>query len=219
MAGLVPAIFVFCEGVVPAKAGTTAEFVAALSLQSNCQTANAARAGLARFAPRQASSPILLAAPGTPSPEFQPPHLEKDRGRAERQGPRGPTVPRRLATSRLVESIVPQVRQVSGVPRAMFEVCSASSPAVDLSDASTLTSIATSLPLRALALDRRPLIRAPAPAVRGPRRAAGAPERSGLDRRLGQWRRISDAPNRPPLPAPRLETLDQTPLGNEAGWR
>jgi len=35
----------------------------------------------------------------------------------------------------------------------------------------------------------------------------------------GNWRRISDAPHRPPLPAPRLETLDQTPLGNEGGMR
>jgi hypothetical protein len=47
------------------------------------------------------------------------------------------------------------------------------------------------------------------------RRAAGAPGRGGLDRRLGDRRRISSAPNRPPPPAPRQKTLDQTPLGNE----
>ena len=33
----------------------------------------------------------------------------------------------------------------------------------------------------------------------------------------GKLRRISDAPDRPPLPAPRLETLDQTPLGTGRG--
>ncbi len=31
----------------------------------------------------------------------------------------------------------------------------------------------------------------------------------------GKWRRISDAPHRPPLPTPHLETLDQAPLGME----
>jgi hypothetical protein len=31
----------------------------------------------------------------------------------------------------------------------------------------------------------------------------------------GNLRRISDAPDRPPLPTPHLETLDQTPLGME----
>ena len=49
------------------------------------------------------------------------------------------------------------------------------------------------------------------------RRAAGAPGRGGLDRRLGDRRRISSVPNRPPLPAPRQKTLDQTPLGHEGG--
>jgi len=39
------------------------------------------------------------------------------------------------------------------------------------------------------------------------RRSAGAPGRGGLDRRLGDRRRISSAPNRPPLPAPRQKTL------------
>ena len=38
-----------------------------------------------------------------------------------------------------------------------------------------------------------------------------APGRSGLDRREGNLRRISDAPSRPPLPAPRLETLIRHP--------
>jgi len=49
------------------------------------------------------------------------------------------------------------------------------------------------------------------------RRAVGAPGRGGLDRRLGDRRRISSAPNRPPPPAPRQKTLDQTPLGSEGG--
>jgi hypothetical protein len=38
-----------------------------------------------------------------------------------------------------------------------------------------------------------------------------------LNRRKEKLRRISDASARPPHPAPRLETLDQTPLGNGAG--
>ncbi|AXK80852.1 hypothetical protein DW352_10225 [Pseudolabrys taiwanensis] len=46
-------------------------------------------------------------------------------------------------------------------------------------------------------------------------RALGATSRRrdvrGLDRREGNWRRISDAPARPPLPAPRLETLIRHP--------
>src|SRR6185437_9288322 len=48
-----------------------------------------------------------------------------------------------------------------------------------------------------------------APVARGRRAGTKAAWTAGR----GNWRRISDAPDRPPLPAPRLETLDQTPLG------
>ena len=46
-----------------------------------------------------------------------------------------------------------------------------------------------------------------------------APGRSGLDRREENLRRISGASFRPPLPAPCLKMLAQTPLDSEAGWQ
>ena len=45
------------------------------------------------------------------------------------------------------------------------------------------------------------------------------PGRSGLDRREENLRRISGASFRPPLPAPCLKMLAQTPLDSEAGWQ
>src|SRR5579875_3617592 len=51
-----------------------------------------------------------------------------------------------------------------------------------------------------------------------PRRAAARQAPRGLNRREGQTSAASPTlPTRPPHPAPRLETLDQTPLGNGAG--
>jgi hypothetical protein len=89
---------------------------------------------------RQASSPVFFGRPRAGPLSSATTALEKYRGRAGHHWARWTHGPRRLATSRLVEVRIPaffvktgepQVRQSLGVPRAVFEVCSASPP-VDL---------------------------------------------------------------------------------------
>ena len=70
--------------------------------------------------PRHASSPVFLKGPGQAVAWEKCASLGKERGRAERRVLIGPTD---LDASRhrgLSKSLVPQVRQVAGVPRAMF---------------------------------------------------------------------------------------------------
>ena len=60
----------------------------------------------------------------------------------------------------------------------------------------------------------------PAPAITGPRGARLARrDVCGFNRRAFAPHLQREVIPRPPLPAPRLETLDQTPLGNEGGIR
>src|SRR5665647_2491329 len=128
----------------------------------------------------------------------------------------------RTSTPRDIEAcrspVVPQVRRFAGVPRAVFEVCSASPPVDFPFQAPRLTEGRLST---ANGPKRCPAhLTVPAAAVSEAQRRA---ERHAGTKRLGPpagtWRRISDAPNRPPLPAPRLETRDQTPLGHEGGMK
>jgi len=108
---------------------------------------------------------------------------------------------------------VPQVRRFHGVPRAVFEACSVSPP-VDFPFQTTRLSSRIGRPTihrcgpRSGPANLWPV---PFPPSRGP---ATRGWRAGT-RRLGPpggcWRRISDAPPRPPLPAPRLETLIRHP--------
>ncbi len=158
-----------------------------------------------------APPPVFFTGAGTAvSLNSSPPLPEKYRGRAERQGPDRTRGPRRLATSRLVESIKPQVRQVSGVPRAVFIGLLRSVPGSRPFILTTL-GLRGILPLRALALERRPLIRAPPlPSGALGARLARQDDAAWTAGRETQ-RRISDAPLRPPLPAPASGDADQTP--------
>ena len=119
----------------------------------------------------------------------------------------------------LSKSVLPQVRRFPGVPRAVF--------------LGLLRSVLGSRPFRRVhPYEHRdqstvegfgvgPATPDPGagPCRQGPSARGWRAKTLRLGPPNGFWRRISDAPNRPPLPAPRLETLDQTPLGNEAGWR
>jgi len=105
----------------------------------------------------------------------------------------------------------PQVRPSQGVPRAVFVGLLRAAPGgLSVSGARPCGRNAYP-PLSGPngAQHFRPC-RLPPPV--GPQwRAAGTPGRRGLDRREGHSRRISDAPFRPPLPAPRPETLIRRP--------
>jgi len=119
----------------------------------------------------------------------------------------------RTSTPRDIEAcrspIVPQVRRRNGVPRAVFEGLLRIAPGGQtfyppleglLGAGGTYSPFGKSRPC-------------------GRRIAQVAACRATGTKRLGPpggcWRRISDAPPWPPLPAPRLETLDQTALGHE----
>ncbi len=87
--------------LVPAKAGTQcwipacagmsgvccARVLPRAILRFNCQTANAARAGFSRFAPRQAPSPGFLSRRRGP-PAFQPPLRSRERNPRARGTPK-----------------------------------------------------------------------------------------------------------------------------------
>src|SRR5664280_2642891 len=73
-----------------------------------------------------APPPVFFAAPGTPY--SQPPLSKSTEGARDarvREDPRAST-PRDIEACR--SPMVPQVRRFHGVPRAVFEVCSVSSP-------------------------------------------------------------------------------------------
>ncbi len=130
--------------------------------------------------------------------------------------------PRRLATSRLVEVVLafarrPQVRQSLGVPRAVFIGLLRIAPG-----GLTLSGF---LPYGRTPIHRYLAQTVPSTSDRagcrrqwGPRDARTARrDECGLDRRLGKTSAASPTPpNRPPLPAPRLETADPSAFG--AGW-
>ena len=151
-----------------------------------------------------------------------PPPSKKNRGRAGRCRVRAHSSLRRvrklkvlrptgLDASRhrgLSKLIVPQVRRSLGVPRAVFEVCSASPPVDGPFQASPIAvgCLSTAVdPKRCPALLTMPATaRQWGPATRG--------QRAGT-MRLGPPGGEFDAasptpPHRPPLPAPRLETAD-----------
>ena len=144
--------------------------------------------------------------------------LEKNRGRAERLGPGGPTDPDASRHRGLSKSKKPQVRQTQGVPRAVFEGLLRAVPGGrpfvtfnPIAGAVTLHRFSPALGRRLS--DKAPAYRPSEASARGRRARTGAAWTAGR----GNWRRISDAPFRPPLPAPCLKMLAQTPLGNEAG--
>ena len=159
---------------------------------------------------REANAPphVFFAAPGTPY--SQPPLSKSTEGARDARVLTDP----RTSTPRSIEACRSPYCRKSAVSMASRARCLRFSP---------LRPRWTSRFRRPLALGRlstaagpdgakRTFDRLPAPAINGAqRRTVGAPGRSGLDRRQGKLRRISDAPNRPPLPAPRQKTLDQTP--------
>ena len=120
--------------------------------------------------------------------------------------------PRRLATSRLVEAIVPQVRQSLGVPRAVFIGLLRIAPGGLTFQATALLELAAAYPPLLAQVGRRASVTGcRTPPSRGPvtrgRRAGTA---CGLDRRIRETqRRISDAPD--PATAPRPVWRLQTP--------
>src|ERR1035437_6261050 len=181
---------------------------------------------------RRASSPVFFTAPGRPSLIVRRAAPKKSRGRAGRQGSKRTRGPRHLAASRRAEVRITRLRSCelrrasrkSAQPKASrarcLEVCSASPP-VDFPvwrPPPPLSNWKAAYPPLGAQVGSGEPVTGAVPAITGPRRrAAGAPGRGGLDRRLGDRRRISSVPNRPPLPAPRQKTLDQTPLGHEGG--
>jgi len=169
---------------------------------------------------RRASSPVFFTAPGRPSPFCCRAAPKKNRGRAGRQGPDGPAdldASRHRGLSKSDSAASPPFprRPARGVlrfapPRPRW-TSRFRRPASPLELAGRLSTAVG--PGRV----RRACDRCRSRHHGARRRAVGAPGRGGLDRRLGDRRRISSAPNRPPPPAPRQKTLDQTPLGSEGG--
>jgi hypothetical protein len=176
-----------------------------------------------------APPPCFFAAPGTPSCGWErSARPEKNRGRAGRQGSQWTHGPRRLATSRLVECRwVPavaiasfgQAHRKSAKPKASRARClnrlaPRRSPAVG-----RLCAVRLLLPLRTRPLGQDASDGPPAvPAVRA---LDAYVERAGS---FAAWtagwevRAASPTPqSRPPLPAPRLETLIRHPSVTRAG--
>ena len=149
--------------------------------------------------------------------------LESTEGARDAKGPGGPTgldasrhrglskvpvsLPRTTGSRKSAES--------QGVPRAVFEVCSASPP-VDFPFQATRLSFRIGRPPIHRCGPRRgrqTFDRLPAPAINGAqRRAVGAPGRSGLDRRKGKLASHLRRPHPATAPrAQRLETLIKRP--------
>jgi hypothetical protein len=181
---------------------------------------------------RRAPSPVFFAAPGRPSFRLRPsgfrlcPHgLRRTSRRTSRplsertEGARDARVRTdpRASTPRDIEACrSPNCRKSAksqGVPRAVFEVCSAPSPVVVRSSRLTPSWGRDTPPFQASALGRRCFDRSPAYRPgQGPSACGKArQDKARLGPPVGLWRRISDAPDRPPLPAPRLETLIRHP--------
>ena len=126
--------------------------------------------------------------------------------------PRAST-PRDIEACRSARLSVPQVRHLLGVPRAVFVRFAPLRPrwTVHFRRAASCNgrSIHRCGPRTGPASSdtRRPIAAVRGPATHG--RCAGTKR---LGPPGGEMRRISDAPIRPPLPAPRLKMLAQTPL-------
>ena len=154
---------------------------------------------------------VFCEAPGRPV-SWPPPN----RGRAGRQGPRRTHGPRHLAISRLIEAASRKSAKSDGVPRAVFDVCSASPPVVLPFRQPRLSFRIGRPPNHRFRPRSGPTTcdRSPAPAIAGAQwRAAGAPGRLRL--RPPGPRIASPMQGHSPATAPRpvSEMLDQTPLG------
>jgi hypothetical protein len=163
----------------------------ALPYQFTIQTANA-------------PPPCFFAAPGTPSVGWRvrPPGKSTEGARDARDPDApmvlGPTGPRRLATSRLVEVLMcacalRKARRKSAKPKASrarcCEVCSAKSPVVDpfvtlnpCCQGPRLSTVGALATQPAMLLTARRLTSR----QRGPQRAAARRDQRGLDRRVGK---------------------------------
>ena len=145
---------------------------------------------------------------------------EEYRGRAGHQGSCRTHGPRRLAASRHAEVRITASPPSPKASRARcLKACSAWSPVVVRSSVRLITHRLSTVggpavrPRRPTGLRRM--------CHRGPqRREALAPGSVRLGPPGGEICAASPTlPPRPPHPAPRLETLDQTPLGNGPGWQ
>ena len=163
--------------------------------------------------------PCFLPAPGRPSLEIT--GSPQSEGARNAKGPYGPTrldASRHRGLSKLLET---QVHQTNGVPRAMFigllRVGLGGRPVRSLRPLQTpRRSTGGPRPLGLACADKhanRPTGPSGGPGVRTARRT-----RRGLDRRRGILRRISNAPNRPPLPASASGVLIKRPSVVEAGY-
>jgi hypothetical protein len=173
--------------------------------------------------------PYFLTAPG------RPPSVSvrafANRGRAERQGSSGPTG---LDASRhrgLSSMSSPQVRLLPGVPRAVFIGLLRAAPGGLTVSGDPSLPPKEAWPPSVNCQAAYPPLSGPGHSGLKPRPVTGTPstgpsdariERAGTER-LGppereKPRRISDAPFRPPLPAPHLKMLHRHP-SNGAGWK
>jgi hypothetical protein len=182
---------------------------------------------------RRASSPVFFTAPGRPSLIDRRAAPKKSRGRAGRQGPDGPAD---LDTSQhrgVLKSVLPAFalasfggqaasppnprRPARGVwrfapPRPRW-TSRFRRPASPLELAGRLSTAVG--PGRV----RRACDRCRSRHHGARRRAVGAPGRGGLDRRRVYGAASPTPPTRPPLPAPRLETLIRHPSVTRDGMR
>jgi hypothetical protein len=129
-----------------------------------------------------------------------------------------PKVPKdtRTSTPRDIEAcrslIVPQVRQTQGVPRAVFLGLLRIAPGGLTFQAPPLSKVRRLSTARGARTASGTSDRVKRRRQFGPLwRAVGAPGRSGLDRRRGNLAPHLRRFPRPPLPAPRLETLIRHP--------
>ena len=186
-----------------------------------CRYAPARRFKKARKTIRQAQAPspvFFVEAPSRPVVLVSCRPLPTE-GARDARGPKGPTgldASRHRGLSKRL--LVPQVRQTQGVPRAVFEACSAPSPVVGRSSRSPEEPVRDSPPLKPghSAGGHADWTTGP-PAVRG----LGVRDRhAGIMRgwTAGDRRHISDACRFPATaPRPASGDADQTPLGNGGG--
>src|SRR6185437_6430638 len=94
----------------------------------------------------------------------------------------------------MLKSVKPQVRQTQGVPRAVFDRSAPHRPWWTLLSGPPAFAAKAFPPLRAPIIAGYPVTGAGNTITVAQRRAVGTPGRSGLNRREGKPRRISDAP-------------------------